>query len=137
VARAATSNAVIVVMSGGKVALSGNLDGRSLERAVSGDLSIGGNDWCIQFTICSTASGSSSVRSITPVSDSRNGVRHAPSKNEDLEQTSARWTEYLLKPQTSVRSEYLPHSNNLGQLSRELVNESFEHTMRARTSIQR
>lgn len=81
---------------------------------------IGGDDWCSQLTICSTAPGSSSVRSITPVSDSRNGFLHAPSKNSDLEQTRARCTEYLFVPQRSVRSEYLPHSNSLGQLSKEV-----------------
>src|ERR1700712_3155458 len=67
----------------------------------------------IQCTICSTASASSSLRSITPVCASRNRLLQAPSKKPDREQMMARWTSYLFSPQTMVRSEYFPTSRSL------------------------
>ena len=44
----------------------------------------------IQLTMCSTASGSSSLKSMRPVAASRNALPHAPSKKEEREQRMAR-----------------------------------------------
>lgn len=72
---------------------------------------------CLQWIMCSTASASSSLRSMTPLSASLKPPRQAPSKKVDLVARSRRCTWYLLAPQTMVRSEYLPHSNSLRGLS--------------------
>jgi hypothetical protein len=72
---------------------------------------------CLQCTICSTASESSSDRSITPVSASKKELRHAPSKNDDRVARRARCTGYLFAPQTIVRSEYMPEVKRLYRIS--------------------